>query len=222
VNKKQYFELMEAGDPILFYADGTFFASGRVGTTLRDREFGETIWGSDDSGFIYTVEDYQEHSISTDEIIELLDYGDGWFPRGFMKISDAAVNAILSEYSSVEEAFQTFRSGKDDGTPPWAQTTADEDEGDNQVRIHTEIQWYLIQLGLIHGYDVHVAINDQSQEYDGEELGEGCIDEQCYRASASLSPVLSSSSTWSGWREMQSSRCSRSRARRVSIAGFCG
>jgi hypothetical protein len=175
--KEQYFESMEAGDPILFYADGTFFASGRIGTTLRDREFGETIWGSDDSGFIYTVEDYQEHSITTDEIIELLDYGDGWFPRGFMKVSESAVNAILTEYSSVEEAFQTLRSGEDDGTPPWAQTTTDEDEGDDEVRIHTEIQWHLIQLGLIHGYDVHVAINDQSQEYNGEELGDECIDE---------------------------------------------
>jgi hypothetical protein len=176
--KERYFEAMEPGDPILFYADGTFFASGRVGTTLRDQEFGEEIWDSDDSGFIYTVEDYQEHSISTGEVAELLDYGDGWFPRGFMRVSETAVNALLTEYSSIEEAFQALRSTDDDGSPPWAQPKERTDEAAiEEVRVHTEIQWQLIQLGLIHGYDVHVAINDQSEEYDGEELGEDCIDE---------------------------------------------
>ena len=176
--KKQYFEAMEPGDPILFYANGTFFASGRVGTTLRDREFGETIWDSDDSGFIYTVEDYQEHSVSTEKVAALLDYGDGWFPRGFMRVSETAINALLTEYSSVEEAFQTLRSSDGESAPPWAQPEGETgDPADEEVRVHTEIQWQLIQLGLIHGYDVHVAINDQSEQYNGEELGEECLDE---------------------------------------------
>jgi hypothetical protein len=175
--KERYFDAMEAGDPVLFYADGTFFASGRVGTTLRDREFGEAIWDSDDSGFIYTIENYQEHSISTDEVAEVLDYGDGWFPQGFTWASEAAINALLTEYSSVEEAFQTLRSTEDDGEPPWVQGQEDTDEGsDDEVRVHTKIQWHLIQLGNKHGYDVHVAINDQSEEYNGEELGSECID----------------------------------------------
>lgn len=172
--KQQYFEAMESGDPVLFYADGTFFASGRVGTTIQNRDFGARIWGSDDSGFIYTVEDYQEHSIDPDEVGELLDYGDGWFPRGFMRVSESATNALLTEYSSVEEAFQSLRADEEESTPPWiAQTTSTDDE----ARIHTKMQWYLIQLGDLHGYDVHVAINDQSREYDDETLGANCIDD---------------------------------------------
>lgn len=171
--KQRYFEAMEPGDPVLFYADGRFFASGRVGTTLQDREFGTEVWGSDDSGFIYTIDDYQEHSISPEEVAELLNYGDGWFPRGFMRVSESAINALLTEYSSVEEAFQALRTTEEEQTPPWKESPT---STDSDVRVHTEIQWYLIQLGDLHGYDVHVAINDQSREYEDERLGADCID----------------------------------------------
>jgi len=45
------------------------------------------------------------------------------------------------------------------------------------VREHTEIQWYLIQLGLDHGYDVYVATNDQNLTYNGQPLGDDCVDD---------------------------------------------
>ena len=34
-----------------------------------------------------------------------------------------------------------------------------------------------MQLGQQHGYDVHVAINDKNRTYQGERLGEGCLEE---------------------------------------------
>jgi hypothetical protein len=34
-----------------------------------------------------------------------------------------------------------------------------------------------VQLGQQHGYDVHVAINDKNRTYQGERLGEGCLEE---------------------------------------------
>jgi len=41
--KRDYFMKMEVGDPILFYSEGEFFASGRVGTTVEDASLGEAI-----------------------------------------------------------------------------------------------------------------------------------------------------------------------------------
>ena len=176
--KRDYFMKMEPGDPILFYSEGKFFASGRVGTTIEDASLGKAIWGSDNSSLIYTVSDYKPISKTPAEIGELLGYADGWNPQGFVHVSQKAVNSLLTEYNSIEEAFQDLRSGKST-TGPSGPDTDDDDIGNgaDDGRIHTEIQWFLVQLGHQHGYDVHVAINDTNRTYDGEPLGEGCIDE---------------------------------------------
>jgi len=176
--KRDYFSKMEAGDPILFYSEGEFFASGRVGATVEDASLGEAIWGSDNSSLIYTVSDYKPISKTPDEIGDLLGYADGWNPQGFVHVSQKAINSLLTEYNSVEEAFQDLRPGEST-TGPSGPNTDDDDTGNggDDGRIHTEIQWILAQLGHQHGYDVHIATNDKNRTYDGEPLGEGCIDE---------------------------------------------
>jgi hypothetical protein len=176
--KRDYFMKMEVGDPILFYSEGEFFASGRVGTTVEDASLGEAIWSSDNSSLIYTISDYEPISVTPDELGDLLGYGDGWHPRGFVHVSERAINSLLTEYSSIEEAFQDLRSGEST-TGPSGPDSDDEDteNGADDGRIHTEIQWFLVQLGQQHGYDVHVAINDKNRTYEGEPLGENCLDE---------------------------------------------
>jgi len=176
--KRDYFEKMEAGDPILFYSEGEFFASGRVGTTIEHASLGAEIWDSDTSSLIYTVTDFTPISVTPDELGDILGYGDGWHPRGFVHVSERAINSLLTEYNSIEEAFQDLRSSEPTTGPPDPDTDDDDTgNGANDGRIHTEIQWFLVQLGQQHGYDVHVAINDTNRTYDGEPLGEGCIDE---------------------------------------------
>lgn len=175
--KRRYFTAMETGDPILFYSDGEFFASGRVGETVQDVSLGEAIWGSDDSSYIYTVTDYEQISITPDELGDLLGYGDGWHPRGFVHVSERAINSLLTEYSSIEEAFQDLRSSEPTTGPSGPDNQGGTEEEGDDSRVHTEIQWYLVQLGQQHGYDVHVAINDKNRTYNGIRLGEDCLDE---------------------------------------------
>lgn len=84
-------------------------------------------------------------------------------------MSQDVVSSLLREYNSIEEAFQDFHnSGKID--PP--ATGGDDDD----PREHTEIQWLLIQLGLRHGYDVYVATNDKNRTYNGNRLGDDCVE----------------------------------------------
>ena len=176
--KRNYYQNMEVSDPILFYSEGEFFASGRIGTTVQDASLGETIWDSDDSSLIYTITDYEPISVSPDTLGDILGYDDGWHPRGFVHVSEQAINSLLTEYSSIEEAFQDLRSSESTAGPS-DPDTSDEDakNGADDGRIHTEIQWFLVQLGQQHGYDVHVAINDKNRTYEGEPLGESCLDE---------------------------------------------
>lgn len=168
--KRGFFEEMQSGDPLLFYNDGEFFASGRVGMAFESESVGESLWDNSDSRFIFTVDDFEEISVDCERIARLLDYEDAWVPYRFMSVSSDAVNSLLQEYNSIEEAFQSFQN--DEGEPE----PVGPPEGTDDPREHTEIQYYLVQLGLQHGYDVYVAKNDKNLEYDGEKLGAECVD----------------------------------------------
>lgn len=52
--KRMYFDEMSNGDIILFYHEGRFFASGRVGTTFESEGVGESLWGAPDSSLLFT------------------------------------------------------------------------------------------------------------------------------------------------------------------------
>jgi len=171
--KRTFFEEMEPGDPVLFYNDGVFFAAGRVGTAFENSAVGDALWDNPDSRFIYTVTDYQEIAVDRERIADLLGYEDNWIPYGFLRVSQDAVSNLLREYNSIEEAFQDFQNGGD--TEPPDIDTDTSDSGDDP-REHTEIQWLLIQLGLRHGYDVYVATNDKNRTYNGNRLGEDCVE----------------------------------------------
>ncbi|WP_323677557.1 hypothetical protein [Halorubellus sp. PRR65] len=164
--KRKFFEEMQSGDPLLFYNDGEFFAAARVGTTFESPTVGDKLWDNADSSLIYTVTNYHQISVARERIARDLDYEEGWVPHGFMRVSEDAINSLLQEYNSIEEAFQKFQRGNDIGG----------NGDDEQSTDHTEIQYRLIELGVQHGYDVYVAKNDKSREYNGEELGEDCID----------------------------------------------
>lgn len=179
--KRTTFETMDSGDLVMFLHNGEFVGSGRVNETFENADLGEDIWGTPESRFIYTLNEYQGMSILRSEVWEILGYSANYPLYGFSRVSDDAISTLLQTYNSVEEAFQDFRdrssvsderhSESEDSSD---QETADKDETE-EVREHTEIQWYLIKLGLKHGYEVYVATNDQNLTYDGHSLGEDCV-----------------------------------------------
>lgn len=177
--KRTHFYSMASGDPILFYRDGVFFAAGRVGTTFENQEVGEYLWGNSESRLLYTIESYQELSVPSEQVGELLGYESGWFPRGFTRVSENAVGNLLQQYSSVEEAFQDLQSSPDElgsGAGQGDRENKDVEGSSDGPREHTEIQWRLIKIGLAHNYDVYVAKNDKNREYEEETLGQNCLD----------------------------------------------
>lgn len=95
----------------------------------------------------------------------------------FMRVSEQAINSLLIEYNSVEEAFQDLRCNESVASPSEPETETEQASNADDGRVHTEIQWYLVQLGQQHGYDVHVAITDKNRTYQGERLGEDCLEE---------------------------------------------
>lgn len=175
--KRTSFEAMDSGDLVLFLHDAEFVGSGRVGTTVESPELGEWIWDAPESRFIYTITDYEKISVPRAEVWDLLDYSANYPLYGFSRASDDAVSSLLQSYNSVEEAFQERWRDNDDGPKKPDDGPDKPDDDPDEVREHTEIQWYLINLGLKHGYDVYIAKNDQNLTYQGQRLGEECVDD---------------------------------------------
>jgi hypothetical protein len=169
------FKHLENGDPVLFYNDGEFFATGRVREVFENPEIAEYLWGEDGGKLIFTIDDYQEVSIDPAEVNRLFGYKETNIPMGFNRPSDDAISNLLQKYNSVEEAFQDLNPGKSEEDTDRKLSSQDE-PNEESVRTHTEIQALLVDLGHQHGYDVYVAKNDQSTTYQGTELGEDCID----------------------------------------------
>lgn len=197
--KPQNFREMELGDLVLFSYEGDIFSAGRVGRTFESSEVGEWVWGNEESSWIYTITDFEEVEISSGELWDLLGYSDNYYLQGFTRVSDSAIDELLQKYTSVEEAFQNLKVSSEDtpeqkqmGVEDSIETTEesfDSETGDNgmgegeeadekeEAREHVEIQWELIQLGLQHGYEVYVAKNDRNRTYNGNRLGEECVEQ---------------------------------------------
>jgi hypothetical protein len=172
--KRSAFEQMNSGNLILFSHEGEFFAAGRVGRTLRSSDVGEWVWSNEESSWVYTVTDYEEVTIEEGELYELLEYSDNFYLQGFTRVSDSAIDALLQQCPSVEEAFQDLKNTSEEETSDSDIRGKGEEDG---PREHTEIQWKLIQLGLDHGYDVYVAKNDRNRVYKGQRLGDRCVEQ---------------------------------------------
>jgi hypothetical protein len=172
--KRRHFESMSTDDLLLFYNEGTYFATGRVGECFESPDTGQWLWGNAASRFIYTVEDFQPISLPRADLNILLGYQQNHSPQGFSRVSDAAQTRLLTQYTSLEAAFQNLRDGQE---TPEEEEDDDEEDDDESPREHTEVQWRLVQLGLEHNYDVYVAKNDQNLTYDGRRLADGCLDD---------------------------------------------
>jgi hypothetical protein len=180
--KRPHFEQMEKGDIVFFYLEGKFFATGRVDMTFESREGGKALFDNEESSFIYTLSDFDRISLPREDLWDILGYSGGYFLRGFSRASDEAIDNILREYNSVEEAYQNLIS-EDEGEESDESDTETLDiekdsteEEEDEPSTHTEVQWKLIQIGLEHEYDVYVAKNDVNRTYEGNELSEECVD----------------------------------------------
>lgn len=175
-NKLKHFREMSSDDLVLFYRSGRYFASGRVNKTVEHEQLGDTLWNSTDSSLIYTLSEFEEIDVPASQVAKTLGYSESYYPNGFMKAADSTLTKLLQKYNSVEEAYQDLKRKDGDDEPEEHERIPKPKTESSEQRIHTEIQWLLIKLGIEHGYEVYVAKNDKNAMHEGEKLGEKCID----------------------------------------------
>ena len=176
--KRTHFDQMETGDLVFFHRNGVFFASARVGQRFVSSEVGEWVWDNPGSRLVYIISEYSEMDLSKQELWDVLGYKPTHrLQKSLVRISDNARSELLRRYSSIEGAYQELDSSESVMVEEDPEETGEQDDKAVETREHTEIQWSLIQLGIMHDYDVYVARNDRNAEYKGNRLGEGCIEE---------------------------------------------
>ena len=109
---QNYFEKMEAGDLVLFYQNGKYIGTSRVGTTFRDEEewASTTFWDGAPSHLIYTVEDFTPASVPKSAVNTIFDYVPDYNPQGLMRVAESrvderieAIELALKKYSEKHE-----------------------------------------------------------------------------------------------------------------------
>lgn len=104
---QNHFENMESGDLVLFYRDGEYVGTGRVGTTFEDddRWASETFWEGDSTAHIYTITEFETVSVSKAKVNRIFDYNDGYTPPELLRIAD---KRVTNSPEAIELALQRY------------------------------------------------------------------------------------------------------------------
>lgn len=98
---------LQIGDFLFFYQDGMYSYAARILGREENEDLGKTLWPDHEEGkpwkYIMYLFDVTETNITTDEINDLADYQDDFFPRGFQSLNQKGVNGIRSRYGTVWE-----------------------------------------------------------------------------------------------------------------------
>ncbi|WP_066417558.1 hypothetical protein [Halorubrum aethiopicum] len=100
------FDRMESGDLLLFYHDGEYVATGRIGETFadEDRWVSGTFWTAFPTTRVYTVESFTPVSVPKRGVNRIFDYSASYTP-GFMRVADGRVTRDLSTIETALDAY---------------------------------------------------------------------------------------------------------------------
>lgn len=90
---RDYFEKMQTGDLVLFYQDGNYIGTGRVGDTFEDEDnwASTTFWQNAPSNLIYTIEDFHRVRVPRSAVNTVFDYDSDYNPQGLTRVADNRV-----------------------------------------------------------------------------------------------------------------------------------
>lgn len=101
------YEKLEPDDLVLFYADGEYVGTGRVGITVEDDEqwASSTFWDDAPSTSLYTVESFTPISVPKSAVNRIFEYSDGYTPQELLRV---AANRVDRSPEAIELALQQY------------------------------------------------------------------------------------------------------------------
>jgi len=107
--KKASWESMNKGDYVFFYVKGEFPYVGRLLYKIHSEDLGLALWppkpGSEPWSYVFFLENLQklDPSIPVEEFRRLAEYKDNWIVQGFQPLHEKGLNALYSQYDSIDE-----------------------------------------------------------------------------------------------------------------------
>lgn len=106
------FEQMESGDLVLFYDDGEYVATGRVGETVEDEDGWATdaLWDGTEATRLFTVESFTPVAVSAAAVHGIFDYSADYTPGTLTRVADDRVENSLDAIQVAVERYAEQRA----------------------------------------------------------------------------------------------------------------
>lgn len=169
------FNRMVVGDNILIVERDTVKLLGYIAAKTINQELSRELWrnirGNTEEGWdlIYFIANPLEINIPFLEINSLFDYEPKYRLHGFTMLSQAKLKEFYRQYDSLYSILQRIKLGEkivgleQDILPEEPSTVAEDSlpQYGNEVSVHVEMQWKLLNLGKKAGSKVWVPKSDQ-------------------------------------------------------------
>lgn len=101
------FEKMEAGDLVLFYADGEYVGTARVDTTFRDDDdwVGENVYGGASFPLVFTVTAFESVSVPRVAVNHIFGYSENYTPGELLRV---APSNVTRNPAAIKRAIERF------------------------------------------------------------------------------------------------------------------
>jgi HNH endonuclease len=110
-------ETMDRGDYVLCVYDNTYHYVARVLNTYHNERFARRVWGEDEGGETWEYMYFLAKPLKVDRhVSEFEGYLNAVY-RGFTRISDEHLGAILDDYGSIEELIKEILDYRGEGLP---------------------------------------------------------------------------------------------------------
>lgn len=102
-----YFDRMESGDLVIFYADGEYVGVGWIGVAFDDADgwAADTLWEDLDARYVFTVDDFTPISVSRRAVNAIFEYGASYTPQEFMRVAD---DRVVNQLAAIKRAIEDY------------------------------------------------------------------------------------------------------------------
>jgi len=130
-------------------------------------------------------------NVPLQKLNKLFGYQEHYRPQGFSMVNDEAVENFIKHHGDIFGVLKTLERNEELIEIPEQKHVIEEEieeQIENAVSEHDEMQWRLIRLGRLARFDIWVPARDQSKQYQGHRFRDFVIPE--FRESLDVPPTI--------------------------------
>lgn len=180
------FQKMAEGDFVLMTMAGKVVLVAEISYKISNQDLAKYFWRTNSDGDtwenIYFLINEKNLEVPIRKLNKLIGYSETFAPQGLMAIETKKQEAFEKNYGEIYDVLLSLDQGREVKEVETAEELKKtiilpEDEKDEKISEHTEIQWRLIRLGMAAGNDIWLPGNDQNKSFDGNSFKQYLLEE---------------------------------------------